>query len=66
MPEEARVTFEQVQAAAARAGVTVGEELEMLVPLLAQIMAALDAVPNDRLQDVEPLLTHEARKRGPA
>ncbi len=66
MPSEHRITLEQLQAAGARIGATVGDEAAMLLPLINNILAGLDAVPDAPLRQVEPLLIHDAHRAGTA
>ena len=65
MPEDTGITLEEIQAAAARTGITIGEDFSMMLPLVQQILGSVQMVPDDRLRDVEPQLVHDARRRGP-
>ena len=66
MPEPTPLTLETLQTAAARAGITLGEEAAAIVPLAQQILAGLATMPDARLRQVEPLLVHDAHRHGPA
>lgn len=63
MTGKPRISLEQIQAAGARIGAPIGEEVAMLLPLMDYILTALDAVPDDRLRAAEPLLIHDAQRR---
>ena len=64
MSEGASLTLEQIQAVGRRMGITVGEELSVMMPLIAELQAALSAVDLEALRNVEPLLAHNTRHRG--
>lgn len=65
MAEPVSITVETLQTAAARAGITLGEEAAVILPLAQQILAGLATMPDERLRRVEPLLLHDAHRHGP-